>query len=229
MRKTFWSFLIVIILIGLAIWAPWNSWNLSWQKILGLEKPEGLSGLTVYSLGGSMEVFIDSKSEGEVSPVSSPLEIDAIDPTEHKIELVRKGTEEDSYYKFSRTLNFEPGINSILSYELGPTREFSAGYIFYASSKGSIESKTTILINSNPDGAKVSLDDLPIGNTPIRNLDIDISKTHKLKFEVDGYEPLEFEILPVNQKDRDKLKGYDLVVESNLFRLPTGVVQELSE
>jgi hypothetical protein len=229
MKKTFWSFIIVILLIGLAVWAPWNNWNLSWKGLLGLEKPEGLSGLTVYSLAGTMEVYVDSEFQGEASPSTSPYEIDAIDPTEHKIELVRKGTEEDSYFKFSRTLNFQPGINSILSYELGPTKEFSAGYIFYASSKGSLESKTTILINSNPDGAKVSMDDVSIGNTPIRNLEVDVSKTHKLKFEADGYEPLEFEILPTNQKDRDKLKGYDLVVETNLFRLPNSVVEELSE
>lgn len=229
MKKFLKFFIIALILIGLAIWSPWNSLKFSWKDLFGLNNNANQSGLTVNAISGNMEVYVDNELKGEVNPASSPFEVEDLKAGEHDILIVRKGSEDNSYYKFSRKLKFEKGINIVLSYELGPTQDFSAGYLFYAVSNGNFVKETTLSVISNPDTAKVSLDGNAIGNSPLQNISITTDKKHKLRIESDGYEPLEFEILPDSQADRDKLKGFNLVVETNLLKLPVNLVEELSE
>lgn len=228
MKKLTVIVFIGVVLLGLAVWSPWNRIDFSWKRLLGIEKPIGLAGLTVYSLGGNMEVKIDSESKGEVNLANSPLEIDGVEPGEHQVELVRKGSQEGGYAGYFKNLNFEGSINSILSYELGPTGEYSSGYVFYAVSKGNFNGQASLSITSKPDQAKVSLDGVGVGNAPIRDMKISLNQTHRLKLEAEGYEPLEFELLPTNQVDREKLKDYSLAVEVRLFKIPINIVEKVS-
>ncbi|MBN1915978.1 PEGA domain-containing protein [Candidatus Dojkabacteria bacterium] len=217
-----------IVLLGLAVWSPWNRLDFSWQRLLGIEKPEGMAGLTVYSLGGNMEVKIDGELKGEVNLANSPLEIHDVVPGEHKIELIRKGSQDNIYAEYFKNLNFEGNINSILSYELGPTEEYSSGYVFYAVSKGNYDALASLSVVSRPEQAKIFLDGIDVGNAPLRDVKISLNQLHRLRFEKEGFESLEFEILPKEQADRDKLKDYSLAVEARLFKLPINIVEEVS-
>ncbi len=228
MKKVLVIVFIGVILIGLAVWSPWNRLDFSWKRILGLEKPSGFAGLTLYSLGGNMEVKIDGESKGEVNLANSPVEIGEIIPGEHDLELTRKGSEEQGYTRYFKRLNFVDSINSIISYELGPTEDYSSGYAFYAVSKNNFDGQASLSVNSKPENAKISLDGVPIGNAPLSDIKIALNQTHKLKLEADGYEPLEFELLPTEQADRDKLQDYSLAVEVRLFKIPIDIVEEIS-
>ena len=229
MRKFVIISTIVVLLILLALWSPWNNINFSWKKLLGIEKPDSYAGLVVNSLGGNMEIKIDGESRGEVNLANSPIELAEIDPGEHDIELVRKASVEGGYESFFKKINFEEGINSVLSYELGPTNDFSSGYVFYAQSRSNFGGEASLTVTSVPETSKVYLNDVVLGEAPMRDVKIALTGKHKLKVEADGYEPLEFEILPDEQTSRDKLKDYSLYVEVRLFKLPLNVVEEVSE
>jgi hypothetical protein len=229
MKKVIWSIIIVIVLLLLAVWSPWNNLSFSWKELLGLERTDISAGLIVYSLGGNMTIYIDQEPMGEVNLANSPVTIDGIEPGEHTVELVRDGSDSESYEKFIKKINFEDSISAILGYELGPTGDFSTGYVFYALSKNSLSEDALLSINSDPDGAKVFVNGVLEGHSPLQDVNAQLTQKQTIKIESLGYETLEFDIFPENQADRDKLKGYNLVIEANLFKIPIDITEESSE
>ncbi|HEC64436.1 MAG TPA: PEGA domain-containing protein [bacterium] len=228
MKKPFWAISVVLLLVILAVWSPWKNLDFSIKDLLGLTRPDSFSGLIVYSLGGNMTVSIDGEIQGEVNLANSPLEIEGIKAGEHLVELTRESSLQNAYEKLSRKMNFEQGVNSILGYELGPTTDFSAGYIFYAASKGNLSGQVSLSITSNPN-AKVLVNGAIAGNSPLQNLTLSVDQKQTIKLEADGYETLEFDIFPDNQTDRERLKDYNLIIEANLFKVPINVTEEVSE
>ncbi len=211
----------------LAVWSPWNSLNVSLLKLLGLEQADAYSGLQVYSIGGELEVSIDDEVIGNVTVEGSPLEIFEIEPGEHLIEIKRvsEGVGDGYYYKFSRMTNFIAGINTVIAYEIGPTEEFSGGYVIYAM-PGITENQTSLNIRTIPSDSSIFINDLEIAKTPINNYTLDLQDTYKLRIENTSTESIEFNLLPESVEERQSLKGYDLNVEAQLFQLPIEIRKE---
>lgn len=222
MRKFFLILLIAIFFLILAVWSPWYSWNINILNLFGISPAEKLSILKVKSLSGDIDIFFDGELKGTAQADEEFAEVDSITKGEHLVTLKRR-TEKQSYYELVRKLNFEPGIDVVMAYDLGPSEIFSEGHILYARNNFSNEQQARINIFSTPQGVNVFLDDLQIGTTSLKDIQLDVSKQHKLRFEKPGYDPLEFTIMPENQTDRDKLKGLTLTLEVNLFAQPVKV------
>lgn len=214
---------IFIALIILGFLSPWNNFRLSFSQLLGLGSIEEKAGVKVFSLVGEMEIYIDNEFQGTVTPESSPFEVLDLTPDFHQIRLKRKSTPDQAYFEFNRTIKFEKGLDVTISYELGPTTEFSEGHVFYAEERFD-NSSTKLNVLSTPEGASLYLDDNFIGETPISNVDIDLNAQHKIKLEKAGYDTIEFNILPESQEERDKLKGYNLHLDINMFLVPINII-----
>jgi hypothetical protein len=218
--------IIIVIIIGLIILgflSPWFNWNLSLSRIFGYGSKNTQAALQVYSLVGELEVYLDNEFRGSTTPEGGGLELDQITPGTHELRLKRKSTVADSYFELVRNIKFEEGVDVIASFELGPTREFSEGHIFYAQKNYNAASETNLNVISVPDNASLYIDNNLIGNTPVANTNINLNAQHTIKLVHPGYDTIEFKILPDNQDDRNKLKGYTLNLEVNMFLLPLKV------
>lgn len=208
----------------LAVWSPWQNWNLSFTNLLGIESKEEYSALKVKSLAGEIDVFLDGEYKDSASSESDFLEIFPVSPGEHTVLLTRRDA--DDYAQIVRKINFEPAVDVIVGFEIGPTEDFSEGHILYATKSYTSEGNPVAEIFSLPEMVKVSLDDKYIGETPLKEIPLDIGSKHKLKFEKEGYDSLEIEILPDTQEARDKLKNMVLNLEITLFARPIKIVTQ---
>lgn len=217
--------LITILLAGFlcAIWSPWNSWNFSLTQLLGVEPPPQIGGLQVTALAGEIEVFIDGESQGKVTTETSPLSIPAMTPGERQIRLTRLSTVDGAFWEFNRLIKFESGVDVVLSYELGPTQEFSEGHVIYATKATDQVNGIRLNLDSSVDGAKVFVDNQEVGTTPLVASVISKDIQHVFRIEKQGYETQEFKLLPDAQESRDKITGYNLNVIVDLFMQPITV------
>jgi len=216
---------VIIIGLGiLAFWSPWQQWDFSVTSILGIESKEEFSALKVRSLGGTIEVFLDGESYGEVSTEEEFLEVFPVTPGEHTVRLVRKA--DADYTEIVRKINFEPAVDVIIGYEIGPNEQFSEGHILYARRSFADQGDPRIEVYSSPEEITVQLDGIDVGTTPIKDLELTTDRKHTLAFSKPGYDPLEIDVLPENQADRDKLKNTILTLEINLFAQPVQIVEQ---
>lgn len=223
MKKTAIIITFIITLVILAFWSPWLNWNLSIGQFIGLGKVDDSAGLKVYSLLGEMDVYIDNEYKGSTSPDTDYFEILQIDPGKYNLSLKRKSNPEGAYFEFSKDITFESGIDVIVVYELGPTKRFSEGHIFYAEKSFESDSQPKINILTEPENTKIYIDDNFLGEGPLSGIDISLQKQHKIRVEKEGYDTIEFDIFPSTQDERDKLKGYELYLDINLFLIPLDI------
>jgi hypothetical protein len=130
---------------------------------------------------------------------------------------------DSNYISLERMLNFTSESNTVIAYELGPNQQFSKGQTITAFRSYTNQDSTSLNVDTTPEGTRVYLDDVLIGETPINGYDLDINRTHNLRLEKKGYEDLEMRLLPDEQEARDKLVGYDMLVEASLFLIPIEV------
>ena len=222
LKKVLWTIIIILVLIALAIWAPWDGMDLTFANLFGVSQPEEFSGLEVSSLKDTLVVYIDGEEQGRVDPGGGILEIPAITPGMHIIKLEKSDDEIDFYWELVQSIDFTPKLNVVMAYELGPAEIFSQGHSIYArdSIGNSEESLAKMNVSANVENAEVKLDGNKIGETPIEDYDLSLDSVHTLTIEREGYESLEFEILPTEQEDRDKLKGIELFIDTHLFWIP---------
>lgn len=223
MAKPFRVIVLILIAFLCALWSPWTSWNISFSRLLGIEPPPQIGGLQVTSLAGELEVFVDGISQGKVTPDSSPLTIPAIDPGERQIRLKRIATVDEAYWEFNKLIKFESGVDVVISYELGPTEEFSEGHVIYATRTTDKVDGLRLNLTSSVEDAVVKIDDVTVGNTPLVAQVISKDKQHTLLISKKGYESQEFKLLPESQEDRDKISGYNLNVLVDLFLQPIAI------
>jgi hypothetical protein len=174
----------------------------------------------VSSLAGEIEITLDGEKKGSVGPEGSPFLIEDISPGKKLLTLTRVADDTDSYISIERLINFDPKVDTVIAYELGPTEEFSEGHIITAFKSYINKDKTKLNITSNVKGVDVYFDSRNIGQTPLNSIDLNINTVHKLKFEKKGYETLEISLLPEEEEERMKLAGYDINLEVNLFLIP---------
>lgn len=225
MRKVATIFLIITILILIGLWSPWRGLNIDLSGLFGLSKQESLSGLQVYSLSGTLQIYIDDQLKGEVNPEQSPYFVDQIKPGEHLIKLVRKSDIPNAYADLSKLIQFEANTNVVISYNLGPEDTFTEGHVIYAVKQSDISKSTQLNIAANIEGYSVQLDTLPSEKVALSDYktDLDLSSQHSIKLSKSGYETLEFIILPSTQDERDKLKVYDVNIEAHMMLQPVSV------
>lgn len=211
--------LLVVVLIILAFWSPWQSWSYQWINIFGIESREKLSGLKVKSFSGDIEVLVDGKSVGTANEEGAFLEIFPITPGEHMVKLTRPDNE-GFYTELERKLNFEKEVDVVIGYDLGPSSIFSEGHVLTARKSYTKGQNPTLDIISSLEDINVKIDGRDVGKTPLRSIPMTIDTTHVLNFSKDGFSTLEIEIFPTEQEERDKLKDIVLTLEVNLFAKP---------
>ncbi|MBL8014947.1 MAG: PEGA domain-containing protein [Candidatus Doudnabacteria bacterium] len=223
MAKSFRILILLLIAVVCAVWSPWNYWNFSITRLFGIEPPPEIGGLQVTSLAGEVEVFVDGISQGKAVAEQAPLIIPAVEPGERQITLKRASTVIGAYWEFNRLVKFESGVDVIISYELGPSQDFSEGHVIFATKSADKFEGVKLNLDSPVAGAAVFLDDVEIGQTPLRAKSISIDKQHTIKVVAEGYETQEFKLLPEDQTNRDKISGFDLNVTVDLFLQPITV------
>ncbi len=219
-------FLILILVCALlALWSPWLYVKFNITDLFGIKKPEDISSLQVYSLSGSINVFIDGKSEGTAKVESSPFIVDRVTPGEHLITLKKVTETKNAYWEYNKLITFEASAAVIVSYNLGPEEEFSEGQIIYAIKKVDKSKQTQLNITVNTEKANVQIDTAQPQTLLSKSLmdNLSLSLQHKIVISKKGYENLSFTILPESQEDRDKLKDFDLNIEAHLMLQPATV------
>lgn len=224
MRKLiFGSFLVVSCLI-LALWSPWIKWDFNVSSLFGVEEKEEIAGLQVISLSGDIEVFIDGVTIGTAAK-DNPLIVDRVTPEEHLVTLRRKSDIRNAYWSFNELITFEANTQVIVSYNLGPEEEFSEGHVIYAAKKSDLNKTSVLNFEIDVEDASVQLDDIPTQRITERKLTetLNFDKQHRVVITKNGYESLEFLILPEKQEERNLLKDYDINVKVRLAALPVKV------
>jgi hypothetical protein len=224
LKKLIIGIIVVVALIGLAVWSPWYAWNINFYKIFGIENVDKLSSLKIKSLSGEVEIYVDNEFQGSVTDNEDFADIGSLNPGNHDIKLKKKSSGE--YYVFERSILFESGVETVIAYDLGPNEKFSEGHIFYAKKNYANDGKPQLTIYTVPDMTKVFVDGIFIGETPLRGVDVDINSQHKIKLQKAGYDDLEFTILPESIDARKKLQGFDLMLEAKLFLQPIKIVTQ---
>jgi hypothetical protein len=219
-KKILTTIAVIIGLILLAIWSPWQNWHINFLQLIGVDTAEDFATLKIKSLAGELEIYVDDELKGTANAADSDFaEITPISVGEHTVTLKRKEAS-DKYYVMTKKINFEPGVDVVIAYDLGPNEYFSEGHILYSRKNYTADNKVLLDISTTPVGCQIYLDNNLIGTAPLNDIELDITAQHKLKFVQTGYDSLEITILPESQNDRNKLLGLTLDLEVNLFAQP---------
>lgn len=212
-------FLIILFLCGL--WSPWLYINFDWETFIGLQKPDNIAGLEVYSLSGELEVYLRDDLVGKVTPESSPFIFDRVSPGLNLVRVRRVNPLSNfEYWQFSRVLDFQPAKSIVLSLNLGPTEESSEGQVISAVPKNNLSRPNRVTINANVEEYSVQVDAQAnfTSDTTTFSTSFDVESQKRFRISKLGYEPIEFLLLPDLQEDRDRLKDFDLSVDVFLMR-----------
>ncbi|RMD77577.1 hypothetical protein D6810_00550 [Candidatus Dojkabacteria bacterium] len=194
--------------------------NLDFGTVLGLNKPENISGLQVYSLNGSIDVFVDDVKIGKATK-DSPLIYDRIVPGKRRIKLIRSDLPTGlKYWVYSNTVEFIRSTSVVVSFNLGPTERVSEGQLIYTVPKKDPNANNKVRLNFKFEGFSVSIDGSPFLDVSSNFFETVFNTNTQKRFRVTklGYEPIEFVLLPSTQEERSKLDNFDLVVDIILMQ-----------
>ncbi|MDD3647360.1 MAG: PEGA domain-containing protein [Candidatus Dojkabacteria bacterium] len=218
MKKIGLCLLVVVIAVVLAILLPWENIGELKNKLTG--GAADYASLKVYSLGGDMKVFVDGAEKGTVLSDTTYLEIFPIEVGKHEVKLVRIASNDIFYEEFLETISFEKGFDTVISWELGPTEESTSGWILYARRNVSAVDDVKLNVESDPKGAQIKLDGGEASYSPLVNFALSHDKQHNLIISEEGYQTMELPILPEDEEERNLLRGYDLFLDIDLYKLP---------
>lgn len=207
----------------LGLWSPWLNWGINISDLFGVESPDKISGLEVYSVAGTLQVFVDDDSVGSADP-DAPLFVDGLEPGTKAVRIVRDSDVEGAYWTFNQLVNFEENINVVISYYLGPEAEFSSGHIITAEKKDA-EQEDNLIIKTDIEG--FNLDINGISNrveSDQYSTSLPFNNQIVLKITESGYEETEFRILPEDEEERLKLEDYIITVDIQMLLQPVTIV-----
>lgn len=169
------------------------------QGLFGnIHNPIESSVISTDLLSGKAKVYVDGKFLQ-----NAPFKFVSVSPGSHTITMIRDG----HYATFSRSMEFLPGTDTYIYWNLGPTADSSSGFITYFikdyAHNTALYFKTRdaqITLN----GKNVGTGDLLVDTVRPMMYSVHISKR--------GYEPITLQVHPQ--------VGYILVVESQLFKIP---------
>lgn len=223
-RLTVFVVLLVLCLL-LAIWAPWNGFNFNLGSIFGIKQAVEVSGLQVYSLSGTLDIYVDGNKVGQALAGNDPFIKDNITPGEHLVSLVKESDIENAYWRYSKVVTFYKGTTVVASFNLGPEDEFSEGHVIYATENPNPQNKNNLTIGVNVDGASLTMDsnnEIPFDGSSIAT-ELSLDQQHTIRIHKSGYEDLQFTILPAAQEDRNKLRGLNLNIDAHLMLQPVNI------
>lgn len=218
MKKVGLCIVILLIAVILAIVLPWDKVGVLRKNILG--EGDQFGSLKVYSLGGDLKVFIDGEERGTVLEEESYVEIVPIPAGEHEVMLQREESGDSFYPEFVRTIWFEQGVDAVISWEIGPSTQSSSGWMVYSKKSGRESDQVRVHVQCEPEDCDVLLDNSESVDMETREVNLDTNIQHTFKVSADGYQDLEFLLLPEDNDSRDLLKGSDLYLEINLYQIP---------
>ena len=221
MKKILFFILGFVLLIGLAIWSPWD--HVATSQLKTSVDDYQVGSLIFTSLAGEVEVFIDGESQGVAKIGSEPLKVNAVPKGSRKVKLQRKTEALGFYHVIEKEVVFQEGIGVVMAYEVGPTKETSMGYTLFATTipeQVTTNQNADLTISTNVEGVDISVDDEVVGKTPINTQKILTTNNHQMTFSKDGYLPLEFELFPNDQNQRSKFSGANVTVIVDLYKIP---------
>ncbi|GAB4284169.1 MAG: hypothetical protein Kow0081_1210 [Candidatus Dojkabacteria bacterium] len=212
-------FILLLILVG--IWAPWGDLDISIAPLFGVETSGAISGLQVYSLAGTIEVYVEDELKGMAS-VDTPLFVAPIEPGKKKVSLKRPSAIQGSYTKVDEIIDFTEGIDVVITYGIGPSDFYSQGSII--TTRKRTNEAYNLEVSTNVDSPEIFIDNIRqdfSGNRLVTL--ISLNKQSEIRIEKDGYEPLSFTLLPEDQAERDIFQNYIIHVEARLMLQPVDI------
>jgi hypothetical protein len=223
--KTFLKILLaIVVLLVLALWSPWSKWNIDLRPLFGVNDPGSIAGLVVNSLSGNIEVTVDNQVLGSASE-DVPLIVDAVAPGEKLVKLRRITDVEDAYWSYSKVVDFEEGTTAVLSFNLGPSEEYSEGNIIFFQKR--IGDSSNIHFTFNEDNVNVQVETQVYKNVNKSGVSVSLDTTEQksIKIVKQGYEELEFKLLPEDANERARVKDFDIYVDVYLMKQPVNVTE----
>jgi hypothetical protein len=141
------------------------------------------------------KVYIDGKEMG-----MTPYKNRTLVPGEVEIKLATNDKE------WSKKIKLQNNINTVVDWEFGETDEESGGYVLYLEKTGD-QTKAGLMVNTNPDKATTTVDNVVLGLAPMRISDIG---------EGDKHLALSFPSHKTVDIFMKSIKGYQLVVDATL-------------
>lgn len=213
----------LLILTFCALWSPWKSLNISLGSIFGIEPQTDFAQLYLSSLGGELEVSVDGEKKGSVGPEGSPFLIEDIEPGRRVVKLARVPNGNAEYISIEKVLDFSSDVDTVIAYEIGPSLNFSEGHIITARKNFLSPNATTLNVVTQPNEVEVLLNGNSLGQSPVNNVSLNLGGENRLLLRKPGYEEMQITLLTEDAAEREKLVGYEIFVEANLFLLPIRV------
>jgi len=197
LKKIALGILLIAIVIGVSIWQPW-------KYLLNLALIGQSSALTVNSVGGKSEVFLDDKKIGE-----TPLSLDNLSSGDFTIEIKRVTSNASFYTTISKEIHIEQNTRTLIEVEIGPSDQFCSTSIVYYRDHNS--SGSAMYLNVDPNNSIITVDETEYTDSPVVIDNID-SGEYVVSVEAEGYEDSEVSVI-----SRD---GYTLIAEFDLMVKP---------
>lgn len=197
------ALIIIVVLaaaIALAVLQPY-------KYVFDLPLLNQNAGLTINSVSGKADVYLDGEKIGE-TPYSS----ENLKAGDYELELKRQTQQENFYEPVSKNIKLESNTRTFVEAEIGPTARFSSTKIIYYREENSADA--SFYISTEPSDAKITIDEIKYGNSPVTETGLS-AKTQILKVEKPGYETAEVEIILRN--------GYTLIANINLMAKPVEI------
>lgn len=202
LKTTIATILGFLILAGLAIARPWNLIN-------NIPFVSPTTALTVNSLRGKSEVYLNGEKVGE-TPYSS----EQLSPGDYELGI-RRISDNTSFYKpMQKTIHLELGTRTFVEAEIGPDSQFSSFKLVYYRKSSATE--PSLYINTVPSEATTYVDSENYGKAPVASSSIPEGR-HTISVEKTGYETEETTVIA--------REGFTIIVELNLMIQPINLDQ----
>ena len=195
--------LLVVVLVTLAVLRPWNLFD-------RLPFISPTTALTVNSLKGKAEVYLDGRKVGE-----TPFSSEQLSPGDYDLEIRRISNDSDFYQPIQKTIHCELGTRTFVEAEVGPSMQFSSLKLVYYRKSSSPEA--SLYISTTPSSTRALIDNTSFGDTPVTTNSITPGR-HTVTIEKEGYEPEETTVIA--------REGFTLIVEMNLMTIPIDLIQQ---
>lgn len=189
--------LVVIVGAALAIFRPWQYFNLI--PVIGQN-----AALTVNSTAGKSEVYLDDKKIGE-----TPLSSENLKPGDYTLKIHRISDSDNFYTDIEALIHLESNTRTFVETEIGPSDQFSTlTILYYQKNKGN---KSNLYLTTDPENSTIWIDDVRYGDSPVTTDNLNEGR-HSMIITHEGYEDTEVTIII--------REGYTLIAKAQLMVKP---------
>jgi hypothetical protein len=213
MKKAALIILTFIVLLGISFLPFWSKiYKIFNRKV----SQTNFSQLSVRSLSGDYEIYVDDKKVGDVKDKEQKSFVQ-IESGVRKVRLVRPSPVKDFFYTLERNIEFLQSSQVEIEWESGPTLESSSGTIKYFS-KIVKSDGAQVYVLPFPNNSEVFFDNRQsVGNA----FDVFDTASHTIRISNgEGFEPKIMEINLTDQNTKKVLKDIKLVVEVYIYKVP---------